>query len=743
MFMKIGHHGGAGGRYDGITAAWRLLTDLGIPATFGSADHAGTVYELAQMADASGVQHNMFWRATATDVPPYHLDPHVAALHHWQNLRSRIPPELLAYKHLIWIVSINEPGRVHADWLGWFSTELSILMLNDGFKHLAFGWSSGTPEYAHWEEPGMIQYLELCAEHPNELGIALHEYSYSRDDITRFYPYLLGRFFMPFDVCDDLGIARPTTMITEWGWEYRDVPALQRGLHDIHWAASLYYSYPQIKGAMGWYLGDGYGNIDDQFVQYIAPMATMAQAFEPEEVELPIDPTSPVPEETLEQYLWRISIEEQKAHGLSLNADAALQAYFYQRDYNIVIDEMGGQYEGEQYTIQAGEDLSDIMPRMVDVWQPGEEIWTITEPSIIVPEPGDPLQGFKIGPIFRLPYTLTSPYGIPRDYDGDDIFDDRHEGADYDILIAVSDSKEPVLSGVAGRVRYAGNSGGAYGWFVIIETVYNGHTIHLWYAHMDQLYVQTGQDVVVGTYLGELGDTGGDWAEHVHLNMQVPGLGSQDPAFPVPDTIDPAPYVDMQPPAASQGFDMGKYFLPEGQFGDIVILRNNWGEGDERTQLQRMLAHSFIVKNSQYEQRYLDNDFIDLQVDTSPGGGNYYTVDGHWLPRYMKVGDTFRRTEVVEVRRKGDCGLVSSFSWTTDIKFVERITTVSFDGGVQVADVARLAWYVDGAIEEEYWYGKGLGLVQWLKSNGNKSWPREIIPVGSQENNVMEVIPCL
>ena len=103
----------------------------------------------------------------------------------------------------------------------------------------------------------------------------------------------------------------------------------------------------------------------------------------------------------------------------------------------------------------------------------------------------------------------------------------------------------------------------------------------------------------------------------------------------------------------------------------------------------------------------------------------------------------FRRLESVEVRRKSDCGLVSSFSWTTDIKFVERIPVVTFDGGIQVTDVARLAWYVNGVIEEEYWYGKGLGLVQWLKSNGNKSWPREIIPVGSQENNWLEVIPCL
>lgn len=742
MYMKIGQHGGAGGQYAGITDAWNALISEGIPPSFGSADHAGTVYELAQLSRASGVNANLFWRSTIADVPAYGLEPRVAALHHWQNVRSRIPPELLDYKDLIWIIPINEVDHWNwADWLGYFSIEISHLMMNDGFKHLAFGWAAGTPEYSHWEEPGILEYLRMCAEYPNDLGIALHEYSYSTSDIKVGYPYMLGRFFMPFDVCDVNGIARPTTFITEWGWEYRDVPALHQGLQDIRWASSLYYPYPQIKAAMGWYLGDGYGNIDDQFVTYIGPMADMAIGFLPDNVELPIDPTPEVPEETLEEFLWRISVEEQILRGIPLNADAALQRWFYDRDMNVVIREVTPAYQGEPFTIQAGEDLAGIVPREVAVWQPGEETWSFGEPA--VPPPTDPLQGFKIGPVFRLPYVLTSPYGVPRDYDGDGIFDDLHEGDDYDITIAIADSKEPALCGVNGRVLFAGNSGGAYGFFVIVETVFDRWIIHLWYCHMDSVYVDIGQDVVIGTHLGELGGTGGPWPEHVHLNMQVPGLGSQDPRFPIPDTLSPHPYVDMQPPVATPGIDMSKYLLPEGNFGDIVILQNNWGEGDERQQLQRGFETSYVTKNSQYEKRHIGPNYIDLVLDTSPGGGNYYTVRGNWIPRYMKVGETFRRTEMVEVRRKSDCSLVDSFSWSTDIKFLERLSTMTFDGGVTVRNVARLAWYINDVMEEEYWFGAGLGLVQWLKANGNKSWPREIILVGNQSNNEMEIIPCL
>lgn len=741
MHMKIGHHGGPGGNLTGIGDAWRRLDSAGIPAVFGSADHAGSVYELAQIARASGVEHQMFWRSTLTDVPSYTVEPHIAALHHWQNVRARIPPELLPYKDLIWIIPVNEVDHEnYADWLGHFSVEISQLMLNDGFKHLAFGWAGGTPEAAHWEEPGILEYLSLCEDNPTNLGVALHEYSYSINDIKRMYPYLLGRFFMLFNACDEHGIARPTTLITEWGWEYQNVPPLHQGLQDILWAASLYAPYPQIKGATGWYLGSGYGNIAQQFVNYIGPMADMAVDFHPIDVELPIDPTPEVPNETLEEFLWRVSVDEQIARGIPLNPDAALQRWFYDRDFNVVHREVTPVYGGEAYTIQAGESLSGAQPRTVSVWQPGVDIWSFQKPS---GTPSNPLEGFTIGPIFRLPYVLTAPYGVPRDYDGDGIFDDLHEGSDYDINVLVADSQEPVLCGVPGRVLFAGNSGGAYGWFVIVETVYKGLTIELWYCHMDQVYVSQGDTVDVGTWLGELGDTGGPWAEHVHLNMVVIGLGSLDPRFPIQHTLDPHPYVNMQPAPSPQTFDLAGYLFPAiGNYGDIVILRNNWGQGDERQQLQREGSYSYVTKNQQYEKRLVGADYISLLLDTSPGDGKYYTVQGNWLPRYMKVGDTFRRTEHVKVHRKSDCMMLNSFAWTTDIKFVEKLNIATFDG-ITVNNVARFAWYLNGQVEEQYWFGLGLGLVQWLKADGKKSWPRQIIPQGTQHDNVREVIPCL
>jgi hypothetical protein len=91
-------------------------------------------------------------------------------------------------------------------------------------------------------------------------------------DIGSQYPHLLGRFQALFQACDEHGITRPTVLITEWGWEYANVPDPTTAMDDIQWAAWLYAAYPQIRGAAIWYLGDGYGDIDDQVQMLIAPM---------------------------------------------------------------------------------------------------------------------------------------------------------------------------------------------------------------------------------------------------------------------------------------------------------------------------------------------------------------------------------------------------------------------------------------------------------------------------------------
>ena len=103
----------------------------------------------------------------------------------------------------------------------------------------------------------MRQFLQLAAQYPDQIAIALHEYSYTVDDIADAYPYKVGRFQELFAVADAYFIPRPTVLITEWGWEYNHVPAPEQALADITWASWLYAAHPEVLGAAIWYLGKG------------------------------------------------------------------------------------------------------------------------------------------------------------------------------------------------------------------------------------------------------------------------------------------------------------------------------------------------------------------------------------------------------------------------------------------------------------------------------------------------------
>jgi hypothetical protein len=192
--------------------------------------------------------------------------------------------------------------------------------------------------------------------------------------------------------------------------------------------------------------------------------------------------------------------------------------------------------------------------------------------------------------------------------------------------------------------------------------------------------------------------------------------------------------------------DMGQYFLPaNGNYGDILILRNNWGGGDERQQLQRDGQLSYVTKNSQWERRFIGENGIFLQMDSSPGDGEYYKVEGQWLPRQWRPGETFTRTERVTFFRKSDCQPVPSkpaYTSTSAIRFEKVHANFTTLGGVTLANVIELAWIVNGAIDERYFYAPHLGLCQWEKHDGRRSWAVQRIPLGQQGNNVREVLPC-
>ena len=288
-FTSIGFHTGSGGNTRGLSEYFHKLNDAGVPIFLKSVDDPGKVYELQQIMkanEAAGreIPHTLVFRLTDSrfEAPYYDLSlsPEEAAVVSWELHRANWSS--LLDKEYVWFETHNEPGRYGYDGklqierLGRFSLATAKLAVAQGYRYAALGWSTGVPEPEDWEDPAMLAFLRYAAEHPDQVAVALHEYSLQSDSISSGYPYLVGRFQALFEVCDKYGIPRPTILITEWGWTHDTVPEPAAAIEDIAWASWLYAAYPTVKGAAIWYLGRGDNGIHNQTQRLIEPLADYA-----------------------------------------------------------------------------------------------------------------------------------------------------------------------------------------------------------------------------------------------------------------------------------------------------------------------------------------------------------------------------------------------------------------------------------------------------------------------------------
>jgi hypothetical protein len=270
---NIGFHVSPSGNLRGLGDWMTRLDNAGIPFFLKSASYAGPIFEAQNIAKSSGVPHVLVYRLQGGEfeLPNYDLPPEQAARAHWARHVANFPAEL--DPRMVWMETINEPDKGRADWLGWFALETAKLAVRDGRRWAAFGWSAGEPEIADWGTPGMMAFLAYAGQHPDLVAVALHEYSYETETIWREYPHLVGRFQQLFWVCDFAGIPRPTVLITEWGWEYQDVPYTPEAIEHINQVSRLYALYPEVKGAAIWHLGGGFGGIAEQANLLVLPLA--------------------------------------------------------------------------------------------------------------------------------------------------------------------------------------------------------------------------------------------------------------------------------------------------------------------------------------------------------------------------------------------------------------------------------------------------------------------------------------
>ena len=292
---KIGFHLAEGGDPTGIGDWMQRLNEQRIPFFIKTADSMRGLDEaqdIVRQNQAQGIDvpHVSVFRRSGQldgdnhfDIPRYDLEPEAAAAAHWQLHKPRFPANL--DPAITWVETINEVRKEvnWCDWLGKFAWHTAQRALADGYKFAAFGFSAGTPDVTQgaWETDGMLQYLELCAEHPRQFGVALHEYSYSINDIWREPGFLVGGFKWLFRAADKHGIPRPRVLITEWGWEYNNVPDVPPAMQHIREVAEMYAQFPEVLGAAIWYLGSGYGDMAQRAQKLIQPVRdfTLAHPF--------------------------------------------------------------------------------------------------------------------------------------------------------------------------------------------------------------------------------------------------------------------------------------------------------------------------------------------------------------------------------------------------------------------------------------------------------------------------------
>ena len=292
--MTVGYHTAMGGNKGGIGVFMADLDAAGIPFSMKSVRDAGLAVEAAEYARNSGLPHNIIYRidqpyGLPDDVPNYKVSPEQSATDYWQHCLQTLntAPELVPFKDLIWIELINEArvkwdyddpnwNNMHpADWLGWFVHHLGKLVNQAGWKFVAFGMNAGEPEIEDWLQPGMIQYLQDCAENYDKLAISLHEGKTGGavlDPIEDHHPFMAGRFQFLFAICDRLGIRRPRVMLSEWAWAHNNMPDdLEYALEDMRWIQLLTHNFEDLQGTFMWTLADGWGGISDKLQRTIAP----------------------------------------------------------------------------------------------------------------------------------------------------------------------------------------------------------------------------------------------------------------------------------------------------------------------------------------------------------------------------------------------------------------------------------------------------------------------------------------
>ncbi len=720
----------------GIGDLMRQCDGAKIPIVTKSISNEGWAVEAAGIKKASGVPHVIIYRdpnpgGAASDEPDYTLGPEAAAIKHWNLVKSVLPQGVKDNKEHIWIEPVNEiDTNSKASWLGQFCYYMANLMNKDGYKAALAGFNAGQPEPSHWEAH-FVDFLKYAAANQDKCILTFHEgfffgnYETDPPDNAKDFPWTIGRFEFMHKACDALKIARPKFVLSEWAWKYNNMPSDDnKTKRDITWLASYLATFPNALGACLWNLNPApqWGSLPGKLAKFIPWVRdfTLTTTFP--------DPITPVPPPPGGYKAVVVKLPQES----SKNEWQAAAAYAY--DF--------------RHTITASDDDMMVVLRNGNTESLAKVAWPTRpsqlasisllessgfkwEPLFAPPLPAvpPPLKGVILGPAFRVPWIVTSRFNAPRDYGNG-----RHEGIDLDLPNNIGDSKEPILSVFNGLVVYASYAG-RYGWHVIVQHDAGGGPFRTWYCHLDKVFVKPGEYIDKGRPVGELGDTGGNWGEHLHFNLQVPNYGLR--GYVVDWVIDPEPYLPKSlpsPPPPPVPLPNGNIDLMSFMKADPYAWRavkHPAGNIEDFRDYDYGDGRWAMVKNNKAEFWRTDGTYIYLEKDTSPapapsdGTERFYTVrPGRWALNKMSAGQVFNDGgHVVQFYNIITCAphpdnSGSAANKTTVLALKKPHTFNTYGQNMTLDEVL----FIQGNTETQIFarhQGKSLGRVAWSSPWGN------------------------
>lgn len=177
------------------------------------------------------------------------------------------------------------------------------------------------------------------------------------------------------------------------------------------------------------------------------------------------------------------------------------------------------------YTVVKGDTLWDIGIRFKADYREIAYLNNIEDPSKIYP-----------GMILIIPITLSEPVPAPSPAPTPDIvkfrypvnyiaisepFSSGHYGVDFGYSSSILGPNQAIYAAMPGKILVAAADGGTAGTYIKLQfdDMVNNCTWYTYYKHLSSMAVKAGDLVATGQKIGLMGNTGGNYGNHLHFDL--------------------------------------------------------------------------------------------------------------------------------------------------------------------------------------------------------------------------------